>query len=192
MRVSTKRILAIGVSLVLFIGALLVYLNLIRGAMESVNKSRAAVASKTSLLKSQQQIVTQVQNLMQQFQNVGQLRSTISLAMPNGQDNIGALRQIEAIARSSNVLLTSVDFKASLARPARGTTASSTQNLTKRLGILKVTLNVAGPYESLKRYLSQLETSVRLANVESVKFSPAAAADQSSKMTVTVNMYYQE
>lgn len=192
MRVSTKRILAVGVSFVLFIGALMVYLNLIRGTMESVNESRAAIASKTSLLKNQQQIVTQVQNLMQQFQNVGQLRSTISLAMPNGQDNIGALRQIEAIARSSNVLLTSVDFKASLARPARGASASSTQNLTKRLGILKVTLNVAGSYESLKRYLSQLETSVRLANVDSVKLAPAATPDQSSKMTITVNMYYQE
>jgi len=191
MRVSTKRVLSIGAALLFFLGALVVYLNLIREQVDAITEVRSRVASQQALLENQQQIVNQVQNLIERFQNVGQIKSTISLAMPNGVESIGALRQVEAISRASNVLLTAVDFKAVLVRPA-GKKQSETTNLIKKLGNLKVTMNVVGSYTDLKRFVGQLETSVRVANVSQLKFIPGGGPDAPSKLTLTADMYYQE
>ncbi|MDO8469738.1 MAG: hypothetical protein Q7S84_01820 [bacterium] len=191
MRVSTKRILSIGAALLFFLGALMVYLSLIREQADAITEVRSRVASQQALLKNQQQIVNQVQNLIERFQNVGQLKSTISLAMPNGVESIGALRQVEAISRASNVLLTAVDFKASLVRLTTKQQSDAT-DLLKKLGNLKVTMSVVGSYADLKRFVGQLETSARVANVSQLKFVPSASAEAPAKLTLTADMYYQE
>lgn len=192
MRVSTKRILSIGAALLLFIGALLVYLNLIRTEAGVVNELRASVQSRTNLLERQQEVVGEVQNLIAQFQNVGQVQETVSLAIPTGEQNVSALRQIEAIANASGVSLSSIDFKAGLMKAVGKKNASSTESLIKRLGALKITMNVIGGYENLKLFLSNLETSMRLTNVQGFKYAPGVGVNPSDQLTIEAEMYYQE
>lgn len=192
MRISTKRILAIGAALLFFIGALLVYFNLIRTETAAVNELRAKVQSRSNLLATQQEVVGQVQNLIAQFQNVGQIQEAVSLAVPTGEQNVGALRQIEAITNAAGVSLSSIDFKAGIAKAVGKKNASSTDNLIKRLGVLKVTMNVMGGYDSLKLFLSNLETSMRLANVQSFKYAPSVGINPNDQLTIETEMYYQE
>ena len=195
MRVSTKRILSIMLAILFFIGAFVVYLKLIKPEIEVINEKRGIALSKSNLLDNQSEVVNQVQTLIGQFQNVARLQETIALAIPSGDDAIDALRQIEAISRSANVQVTAIDFK-------RDTTASTPKSsrakkaptfFTKRLSVLSVGLSVEGSsYEDVKRFVSQLETSVRVASITELRFSPATGRDTKDSLSLSVEMYYQE
>lgn len=185
MRVSTKRILSIGLSALFLIGALVVYLNLVRGATADVNARRAVLSSKTALLESQRQVVTQVQNLIAEFQNVRRLEETVSLAMPVGEQAIRAFRQLEAVARSSGVVLSALDFRASAP-------AARSASFVKRLGTLEVKVRADGSYESLKQFLRLLETGVRVSNVTELKYQPGTMPNAPDTLNLVVEMYYQE
>jgi len=189
MRISTKRILSIGFALFFFIGALLVYFNLISGEGTTINQLRGELAAKQSLLKNQTQIVTQVQNLIQQFQNLTQLQNSVGLAVPVGDQTVSALRQMEAIARMDGVALTSADFKSALDQVRK--TSTSTQSLIKRSGTLTVDIAAAGSYPNLKSFLTHLETAVRVTNVVEAKFTPAPSPNAADVLAVTAQMYYQ-
>ncbi|MFA6407630.1 MAG: type 4a pilus biogenesis protein PilO [Candidatus Paceibacterota bacterium] len=184
MRVSTKRILSIGLAGLFFIGALVTYLNFIQGAMTIVNEKRAKVATQTALFQNQDQAVKQVQSLIEQFKNVTNIQQTASLAIPNGEEAIRALRQIEAIGIASTVKIASIKFQS---LPPR----SSAQSFLKKLGVLEVDLSARGDYPSLKDFLKKMETTVRIANIKKITFKPAAVRGGSDSLDITVEMYYQ-
>ncbi len=184
MRVSTKRILSIGLSLLFILGALTVYVNFIRDAMGEVETMRALVASKSNLLANQRQAVGQVKSLIAQFQNVGRLQETVSLAMPNGEQAIRALRQIEAVARTSGVVLATVDFKtATLPKVKEGAFVS-------RLGVIEMRIRADGAYAGLKQFVRLLETGVRVSNMK--EFNYTASARGSDSLNLVVETYYQQ
>ena len=178
-------------ALLFFIAALLVYFNLIQSEGDAVNQLRSQVASKTALLDGQKQVVGQVQNLIQQFQNVGRLRDTVSIAMPNGEQNIGAVRQIEAIAGVSNVTLSSIEFKVAVSKTVKKADPNA-PDLLKKLGTLNITLTATGAYEDLKRFLSDLETSVRVMNVKEFKFVPGVGQNGGDRINLTIETYFQQ
>jgi hypothetical protein len=191
MRVSTKRILSVLASVVFVIGALLVYLNLIQGAMKNVSDKRAVIFSKNNVLNNQKSIVDQVKKLLSQFNNMTKVQETIGFAVPNGSQTINALRQIEAVARANNVSLSSVSFDTSAVKPAKKGTVPS---FVKKLGVLAVNIKADGDYENLRGFIQYLETSVRVANVTELKYSTAGAESDkfgTDNLTLVVEMYYQ-
>ncbi|MBI5732498.1 type 4a pilus biogenesis protein PilO [Candidatus Jorgensenbacteria bacterium] len=189
-RVSTKRILSIGLAVLFLIGALVVYSTIIRGTAKSIDEQRAIVASKQNLYDNQNNAVEQVQKLIAQFKGLKVLQDAISLAVPSGEETIGALREIEAIARQSNVNVSGVGFEAIVPK-------ASTKSFIKKLGILNITLTLSGGYNDLKRFLQLLETSVRVANVNSFKFKPGVpergrTGPVFDSLNISVEMYYQQ
>jgi Tfp pilus assembly protein PilO len=186
MRVSTKRILSIGLAGVFLVGAFVVYAKFISTYMDEVNEKRAAIASKEAAYNNQNSAVKQVQSTIAQFQNFQDIQSKISLAVPNGIQTIQALRQIEAIASRTNSTISSISFKTASSRASKAT-------FLKKIGVLDVSLSVVGGYGDLKQFLSLVETNARVANVQEFKFQPGmntkAGTDQ---LTVKLEMYYQE
>ncbi|MEK7512597.1 MAG: hypothetical protein AAB601_00160 [Patescibacteria group bacterium] len=195
MRASTKRILSIAGAVVFFIGAVVIYANLIRPQMDDINKLRATLLAKSNLLSRQKEVVSQVQNLIAQFQNVGRVREAVSLAVPNGEQNVAALRQIEAVARVSGVTLTSLDFKTFVGRtPAKRDAASTpeTQDLIKKLGKIQVKVVAVGSYQGLRQFLARIEESARVANVQAFGFVPTRGSDNADRLSIDFEMYFQE
>jgi len=185
MRVSTKRILSIGISAILLIVALIVYATLIKPEVEKINGKRALVASKTALYNNQDRAVSQVNKLITDFKNIQRLEENISLAMPDGEETVQALRQIESMSSQAGVVITGLNFKASLPR-------ASSQPFIKKLGTLEISMTVTGGYTNLKQFVRYLETNIRLANVTKLKFTPAGARGISDSLTLDVNVYYQQ
>jgi Tfp pilus assembly protein PilO len=192
MRVSTKRILSIFIAFLFFIGALVVYFNLVQTEGTAVNKLRASLLSKQNLLSAQKQVVGQVENLIAQFQDVGTVRDAVALAIPNGEHNVDALRQIESIARNSGVSLVSIDFKAAVARTATKKDTVSASDLLKKLGTLKINVTASGQYSNLKQFLAMLETTARIANTQSFEYTPGSGQDTQDRLSAEVEMYYQQ
>jgi Tfp pilus assembly protein PilO len=185
MRVSTKRVLSIGIAVILFMAAFIIYIFLIRPEFESVNVKRAVVASKADLYENQDRTVSQVSKLIEEFKNIERLEENIGLAMPEGEETVQALRQIESMASQAAVTITSLDFRVSLPR-------SADRPFVKKLGTLEISMNLSGEYANLKQFLHYVETSIRLADVTEFAFKPAGPHGTSDALSLKVNMYYQK
>ncbi|MDI6734481.1 MAG: hypothetical protein QMD50_03285 [Patescibacteria group bacterium] len=189
-RISTKRILSIGLSIVFLIGAVVVYSTLIRSEMETIDDKRVEIASKTILYNNQKNAVNQVSELIAKYKGVSELQRSVSLAVPAGENTIGALRQIEAISRLSGVKISSLSFKVSVPR-------LDAKSFAKKMGILDIMIGASGSYETLKNLLRLLETSVRVANVKTFAFKPgipepgSRVVAPSDTLSISVEMYYQ-
>ncbi len=210
MRLSTKRILSIGVSVILILAALITFFSFVMGELKQVTAKRDEVASKANTLETERRVVAQAQELIGRFKDLSKLEGTVSLAMPKGEETTGALRQVEAIQRASAVALSSLSFQRveELPQLKRPRTAASASSFTRPLGILVVQISAAGTYQSLKRFLQMVETSIRVANVTSLTFTPSAtrrvasgtagealkpaASEGNDTLSATVEMYYQQ
>ena len=189
MRVSTKRILSILVGLAFLLGALFVYLGLIRGEMTATEKVRSLLASKEALLTNQGRAVDQVKELLNEFKNFARLEDTVDRAVPNGASTISALRQLEAVARASGAIIAGLDF--STPTPSsRG--APGAASVVKRLRTLEMKVRADGSYENLKQFIKLLETSVRVANVTRLNYTPGGTPNSTDSVSLEVEMYYQE
>jgi hypothetical protein len=191
MRVSTKRILSILAGLMFIMGAVFVYFGLIRGEIAATEQTRGILTSKEVLLANQERAVTQVKGLIDEFKNFARLQETAGRAVPNGASAINALRQIEAVSRSANVVITGIDF-ATPAAPSSRTGATGPTSVVKKLRVLEVKARLDGPYANLKQFVKLLETSVRVANVKRLNYTPGGLPGSSDSLTIEVEMYYQE
>lgn len=191
MRASTKRILSIAISAILFIATLVVYSNLIRPEMSRVADKRDAVFSRAQVLESQTLAVSKVQGLASELQRTEELQNTVSLILPMDPEVTNVLNQLRAISISSRAQITS--FSAT-----HSPFQESGRSLVRRLGVLGVDVVVEGSYESVKGFLKALETNARVFNIESYSIGPmllgsgSDAIDDFYSMSVTVEVYYQE
>lgn len=184
MKTSTKRILSIGVSFLLVVGALLVYQNLIRPLGEEIDKKRAEASAKSDLFEKQSQAVKQAQDLIERSKSLGAIEETVSLAIPNKPEITNALSQVETIARLNNVILSNLDVKPVVPR-------KTSAALIKDLGVIEVNASVSGAYGNLKAFLRSLETNVRVANVKEFNFRSSAGTGGLYSMNLVVEFYYQ-
>ncbi len=183
MRISTKRILSIGIAGFFLIAAFFVYAQFIKGYVTEINEKRAELASKTALFKNQDSAIKQVQDTISNFQNFKDIQKKIALAIPSGVDTINAVREIEAAASRSFVTIASLNFKPVAQR-------ASKESFLKKIGVLQVDLAVTGDYGGIKNFLNLLETNVRVVNVQEFKYQPKSSGP--SALVIKMEMYYQE
>ena len=192
MKPSTKRILSILFSGLLFIASLVVYANLIRPATAEISDKRSVVFFKNETFQNQQSAAVRVQDLITQSEGIPRLQGSISSMIPTDPNVTQILNQLDAIVRSSRVDLSS--FSISLSP-----FLSSGQPLVRRLGVLNVNFSVFGPYEGIKSFLQNVETNIRLFNVDSIQITPVRSElggrdDFSGGFTAVISaeVYYQE
>jgi len=189
MKSSTKRILSIAFAFIFFLGTIVIYGNFIRAELDTVEEKRSLLVSKESLFETQKTAVGQVQNVISQFQNVGQLRETVSFAIPEDPSVTDALNQFYAIASENRVDFESFSVTQIPPEPTK-------QLLVSRLGVLKIETSVYGDYEGIKGFLESLETNVRVANVKTANISAfeegGGLASGLFTLGLSVEMYYQE
>ena len=189
MRASTKRILSIFISGVLFIATLVVYSSLIKPEIERVGKKRALVFSKSEAFQNQTAAVEKVRELVSKLKEAKQLGETIGLIMPQKPDVTGLMGQLQTMTRTSQT-----DLKSFTIKPLPF--ESEEKPLVRRLGVSAVDITVEGSYESVKVFLKSLETNVRLMNIESFAIGPLGGAEKTLQdfysAKIAFKVYYQE
>ncbi len=192
MKASSKRILSILFSALFLLGTLIVYGNLIQPEIDTASGLQSTVASKTNLLNSQKNAVAQVSTLISQFQNTAALQKTVTLAMPIGSDTTDILNQWQAIAQASGVTLQALNVQP--VAPSGAPAATST--LVRKLGNISISFSAIGPYPALKQFLEELETNVRVTNVETFNLTSASTGGQGGTTQIytlqaNVSSFYQ-
>jgi hypothetical protein len=167
-----------------------------------VQALRGKQLGEQNYLTSQTALVKQVQTTLNTYQNEAQGSANVSLAMPSGEDIAGALAQIQGIATNNDIDITGVTVTAPEIQVSKtGTSLSSSTSPIKPLGSFAFKLTGSGSYESLKNFLSEIETNVRIFDVETFSLQPMAVTTvPGSKTTpsrdafnysITVDTYYQ-
>ena len=187
MRASTKRILSIFLSGFFLMGLVVVVSAIIRPELDKAVEKRATLFSKKNLFENQREVVGQVQQLNQEFQEFARLQETVSLAMPVSENTTQILSQFDAIARTSGAKITSFNINP---QPFR----ASKQPLTRRLGVLEVRVTAEGNYDSVKNFIRFLETNVRVFSVERLIMASVLSGEKGRtfQIDLTGEAYFQE
>lgn len=181
MQQSTKRILSLLLTGVFFVAALVIYANLIRPEYKETQKLRGSLIAKTNLFDEQKQIISQVQNLLAQYQGAAKLQEVVSLALPLDESVSTLFQQIFTISQFNRVAIQSFALRTLAIQPTG-------------LGTVQMELKLSGSYESVKAFLQMLETNVRVMDVSQLaaqSADPLKRKDLLSFNTI-INAYYQQ
>jgi Tfp pilus assembly protein PilO len=215
MKQTTKRFASMIIGLLFLVGALLIYFYLIQGEYESSQNLKAKLNSKQDFLDKEKNTVLQVQKLIdsyKQSQNQQNPQAGISLALPTSQDVAGATAQLSGLAQQSASNLQSITVsilpaqvaKSAAAKKGVATEGNFQDTLQKPLGTISFALKLTGGYESIKSFISLLETNLRIFDLRSFTITPVAVKESVSPLRgettpgasiftyeVGVNTYYQ-
>ena len=203
MKQSSKRLISVLIALLFVVAAFIFFFDFVQPAYNDMKMLRSKQLGEENYITNQAILVKQVQTILTTYRNEAQGAANVDLAMPSGEDIAGALAQIQGIAVNNGITIGSIavtppaiQVQAKLA----GAVASSS-TLMKPLGSFTFKLAASGSYENFKNFLSEIETNIRIFDVETVSLQPAAVtasaalrAASSSDMfnyMITVATYYQ-
>lgn len=104
--------------------------------------------------------------------------------LPDNVDNVRLIIDVDGVAARHNLTLSSFNFS----QPARAQTGSGPAE--DELGTVQLSLIVSGSYADIKSFLYDLESSLRLLELQSLSVSKAQVVEgeTTSKISATVSM----
>ncbi len=188
MKDSSKRFIGLLASLALLIASFFVFISLIRPEYARINQLRGDLASKEETYANQEKIISEVKNLLDQYDSIAGLRDAVSRAIPQEEDYATALNQVASLARVSGLFLESIE--PTLVSP-KGTTSLSSQTPSLPvLRTLQMNLKLIGPYDGFKTFLERIETNIRVMDTANITIIPSSS-QSSYTYTLVVKAYYQ-
>jgi len=186
MRTSTRRFISIIIATGLTAGAIFVYGLLIVPTIDDINIMRSELAQKENLYTIQREAVDKIKNLFAGRQ-VPPLQETFNLALPVEDPQIASIvSQINGIAIINSVDINQLATQiGSVQQPPRDVP------FTSGVGTVKVTFEVKGSYDSLKKFLEGIETNIRLIDVTQLNIDESAQGSNILNAKFTVDAYYQ-
>jgi len=190
MRASSKRALSIGIASLFLIGALVVYGTLIQPTFGDIEKMRAELNVAQTLFDNQKNATEQVSKAFSNMKNVAKTREIISQALPVGPNITLALHQIESTIQANRVNIDALTIRAVAPEPSKTI-------LAKRLGKLELNFSASGSYMSVRDFIKNLETNIRVINITNFEFTPVSNRDRATSeelytIQIVAEMYYQE
>ena len=171
MNQTSKRTTSILIAIGLIVVAIVVFLEMIQPEYATVMKLKGQAASESTLLDTATHSVQQVQQLVDSYKAQSQNAASVSLAMPTGQDVAGAVAQVYGIAQNSAIMVQSIGVSTP-ALQTLGGQSTSTQ-IVKPLGTVMLQITGGGTYESLKNFLTGIESNIRIFDLKSISITPA-------------------
>lgn len=193
-----------------FVATAIAYFYFIVPAYNSLQSSRQDEASRAQFVQNEQASVKKVQGLISTYQGQTALEDTISQALPQTPDISGALLQLNGIARIIGLSMGEISVEQALLGPNTQAPANQEStspsgrneplaNIAAPLGTLTFKIQLTGSYEEFKNFVKEVETNIRIFNIQSFEIQPkaesqgmhAAAPANVLNYTVTILAYYQ-
>jgi len=188
MKPSAKRAFSLLLSALLLVAALFTYGLFIKTEYSQILKLRAKLTGQRVLFQEKQQAIAKVESLIKQYQGSGRLQDTIALSLPNKEDLAAVFNQLQALADFNGLAIEIFNVQALPIKPA-GSEPGRRAGLVRGLGTLRLSLRIAGSYESLKGFLRGLETNIRVMDLVNLKIESLAKG--LLLYNLVVDTYYQ-
>lgn len=165
MKASTKRLLILFNSAALLLATLIIYVLLLKPEYGVIQELRGNLKSKSDFYETQSQAVDYVNNLYGKNKvDIEQIQNSLSLALPDQQEVADVVYQIQAICSLNNISIDSINLETLPIQESK-----SKNSLVKNYGSLRITLKLAGSYESFKELLRFLENNIRIMDARTLR-----------------------
>ncbi|MEK7463409.1 MAG: type 4a pilus biogenesis protein PilO [Patescibacteria group bacterium] len=187
MKASTKRLLALMGSAALILSALIIYVALVKPEYNKIQDLRGRVKSSSDFYNAQAQAVDYVNNLYAKNKiDIEQTQKDLVLALPDQEEVANVVFQIQRISALNNISIDSVNLDR---LPIQ---QKSTNSLIKNHSALRISMKLAGSYESFKELLKFLESNVRIINLGTLRVYQANELEKGIfNYELVVDTYYQ-
>jgi len=167
MRTSAKRLLLILGSFGLLMTTLYLYINLLLPSYNGANgvqELRGERESKKAIVENEAKAEAVIGSLIETYKSKGlsKISDTFSLILPAKPDIPTLLNQLDGISRIDNMTIDSTAFNFLALKASKGT-------LIKPIGTVQMTLALHGKYQDLRAFVNDLETNIRLIDINSLK-----------------------
>lgn len=187
MKSTTKRAVSLLASVAVLVAALAIYGLFIKPAYNEIISLRGALDSKDRFLREQNLAFGKVNDLIVQYQSASQLQDAVSLSFPLKEDLASIFNGLRVLAAVNNLTVEifgvkPLAFQELMAAP-----------LVKRVGPLQLSLRVTGSYDGFKNFLKNIETNVRIMDIQNVSVERLGGpAANFFGYNLIINTYYQE
>jgi len=185
MKPSLKRLIGVSLSLIFLMGALFVFSAFILPTTDTIQQLRGEKVALSELYDTELGRVETVRQVFEQFGGISNLQDTLSLALPVEEDIPSIINQVNGIARTSGIVIDSIDVQLLSVR------STDQESAIRPIGTVRIVLDVQGAYESIKLYLQSLETNVRIMDVQKLNVQGGAEESQVLRYNIIVDAYYQ-
>jgi Tfp pilus assembly protein PilO len=204
MKQSAKRLTSVFFAFIFLLAAIVLFFDLVQPEYASEKSLQGKVIGEQSYLTSQTAFVKQVQTTLNNYQNSASSSASVALALPSGEDVAGALAQIQGIAANTGIAITNISASQPQLQvptaPQGGSSASSTSSV-KPIGSFTFTISATGSYEGFKNFIQELESNIRIFDVQTLSLqavnppsasgAKTAASRDMFNYSLTVATYYQ-
>lgn len=195
MKQSSKRLLSMLLAVVLVFGAFFLYFTEIQPAYSDIQGIRSQIYGGQDFLNNETAVVQKLQDTLQKYENDPTVQQSVSAAIPAKEDDAAAAHELTALAVSSGLGIQSVNALTSSVETVKTsqTTANSQNKFVLRpLGVSSFQLKLVGNYASLRNFLDNVETNIRIMDIKSITVEELGKPNQDQYLfTVTVATYFQ-
>lgn len=185
MKTTSKRILFILLALVFLVASVVVYSSLIQDAYSQVVTLRGTLISKQNTYQQLTQTFSQIQSLIAQFQNQGDVQKQASLILPKDRDPSYLIGQIVGLAEANGIAVASISTQIPPIQPSQS-------KVIENIGQIKANISLSGSYAGFKAFIRQLENNILILDMTDIKIDSAAQTGSAVlSYTVSVTSYYQ-
>ncbi len=183
---STKRLYSSILALTLISGSFYVFFTMVVPEYQADQELRSKKASEEKVLAEFQKALEETNRLKATYSSVEQFKSQLNQFLPIREELPPIINQSYGLASLNNITLSGIDFQV---KP-------SEESINKKVIVRpnsKVTITVrsSGKYDDLKRYISDLETNLRLFDLESINVSGGGKKDSPLEASISFDAYYQ-
>ena len=175
------------------IGLFVVFTN---PAYQDIGTLRVQQGAYDQALNNSQELLKVRDNLTNIYNNMSTTqRDAISKIMPDNVDNIRLIIDIQNVALKYGMNPTDIKYDANATGAAAGTapaavTPAQLANTQKSYGTFELEFSVTGSYSNFLSFITDLEHSLRMIDIESVTFQAPNVGSSAIKYDIRVKTYW--
>ncbi|RJQ30679.1 hypothetical protein C4572_03800 [Candidatus Parcubacteria bacterium] len=155
------------ISLFLIIGAVIIFFAETKGYFPEIKSLSKEVATYNEAIKTSNKVKVKIDEILDQYNSVSAENiDRMNKMMPSTSESMNLVVQLDDMMRQKGLVLKSVDI-----REISGKTSGSAKK-NDSLETMTLSLRAQGGYSSFHQFLNDLENSLRLIDIASVKVTP--------------------
>lgn len=183
---------------ILFILAVASFVMFTNPAYQDVKALKAEASDFNQALSNSQELQKERDTLNQKYRSfTPDSLQRLTELLPDSADNIRLILDLQRMAQSYGMSIASIKFDSKQASDPMATTgafaAASPTDLaqaTKDYGIFRMEFSTTATYENFLKFIKDVESSLRLSDIESITFSSDEAGKNTYVYTVKLKTYW--
>lgn len=171
------------VSIIIFFVIVALVFVFVLPAWNDVSSLMAVKEEGQKELENRESIVANIDELLAQYEKAKSDLDKISLAIPNSAQLPELLIQLEEIVKKNGMVMGDIKF-------SQEQESSKSKVALNDIKTIKINIEAEGSYLNFKGLLRDLETNIRLMNVNNISFSRSGDDQDSIKFIIGMTSYY--